>query len=995
MIKSLATFILFLCGISLSICQVYNFQYLDNKSFLPQSQAYAICFDLNEYAWIGTQGGGIAVYDGINSTYITQQNGLLSNRVYDLKCIDTLMYVACKGGVNIVNDRNVILKSIKFDNIDELAQSIGIDGNNIWIGSNKGLYRLTEDSLIETLSFEGKQVFSFFKENEEKFWACTNDGIIQVDQPLNRINKARGLRNDNVSSVAVYGTDWLIGTYGAGLWVYNKVSKIKRYTTNSILDKSIILNLLIQGDVIWIGTMNNGLFQLNLKSKSFTQFTTAEGLSNNHVKKLKEDRWGNLWIGTSGGGISIFNNSPFVSYNKSNGLNSNYIYSVLKDSKGSLWVGTQGLGVQKITDTSKTLINEDYGFKSVKTRAIFEDSEGGIWFGTEGEGIGYTNTHALNDSVILYKQSNGLRDSWVKCFTESKTNSKIYIGTANGIYKCSNIHNIHNINDDFKFSKYKGVLNSTRINDLKWHSKLKVLCFSSNMGCGIIRNNNVIFYESSVGFRNVAIKDSLLWFGSVDKGVLSIAYINDSTYKSSWINSDNFLLSNNIYQITEDFPYLWIGTEKGLTRFQTINKISKHFGYDEGFEGVETNVNASHKYRDGTLWFGTTDGLFVYGSGLEYDSLQSLPPKFAFEDIQIFYQSISETSYGKQFHNKQILNLEHTDNHIGFSIRAHHFTYQNKIRFRWKLEGADKNWSPPSKNNTATFSNLKPGNYRMLVQASIDNKWVEPPIDFIFLIKAPLWQQNWFIAAYVILAILIIAFVIFLLIKRQRNKNRAILEKVELEKSVLELEQKALRLQMNPHFIFNVLNSIHQLIILNDSSKARYALSKFSKLMRQVLENSRQKLVSIDEELETIENYVRLEKLTGQIEFDFSVHIDESIDTNELILPPLMLQPFIENAIIHGFKKIDRKGEIKLSFELENDKKLICLIEDNGGGRHAAAEQKAQKTQYHKSTALEVTQERLANLNNASDHNDFEISDVIGENNTVVGTKVMLKIVLP
>lgn len=989
--RYLAILVFCIFGVNSTISQVYNFQYLDNKRGLPQSQAYAICFDSNEYAWIGTQGGGIAIYDGINSTYITQENGLLSNRIYDLKLIKDQIYIACKGGVSISDQNKTILKSIKFSDNDELAQAITSYKNSIWIGSNKGLYVLKDDSLVESLIFENKQIFSFFVENKNKLWVSTNDGVIQVNQPLNRINRARGLRNDDVTSVVLFNKNWLIGTYGAGLWIYDKSSKVKRYTTKTSLDRSIILKVLVQGDVVWIGTMNNGLFQLNIKNKEVIQFTNSEGLSNNHVKELAVDRWGNLWIGTSGGGVSIFNNSPFVSYNKSNGLNSNYIYSVLKDSRSNLWVGTQGLGIQKISDTSSVLINENQGFKSVKTRAIFEDSKGGIWFGTEGEGVGYSNADILNDSILLFKQSNGIRDSWIKCFTENKKGNKIFIGTANGIYKCSNSFSV---SKKLKFSKLKNGLSTTRVNDLKWHPKLKILFFASNKGAGFIKNNQIISYDNSIGFRSVSFKDSVIWFGSVDKGVLSINYINDSTFKSSWINNDVNLLSNNIYQITEDFPYLWIGTEKGVTRLNIETMISKHFGYDEGFEGVETNINAAHKDKEGNLWFGTTDGLYLYGNSFKFDSLQSLAPKLYFEDIQIFYQSISESSYADRYLNKLILKLEHTDNHIGFSIKAHHFTYQNKIRYRWKLKGVDKDWSQASKNNTATFSNLKPGNYELLAQSSIDNSWAESQISFKFIILTPIWQQTWFIISYVLLTLITIGLIIFSIIKRHRNKNMAIIEKIELEKSVLELEQKALRLQMNPHFIFNVLNSIHQLIILNDSSKARYALSKFSKLMRQVLENSRQKLVSIDDELETIENYIRLEKLTGQVDFNFSVHIDELIDTNEPILPPLMLQPFIENSIIHGFKKIDRLGEIKLSFELEGDKKLVCLIIDNGSGRQAAAEHKAQKKQYHKSTALEVTQERLANLNSTSDQNDFEIIDVFNSKNEVVGTKVVLKIVL-
>lgn len=989
--KKLATFLIFSIFQLFSIAQVYNFQYLNSKNGLPQSQAYAICFDNREFAWLGTQGGGIAVYNGESTEYITQENGLISNRIYDLKWIDSLIFCASKGGVTILNTSGTIKSSIPFKNAEELAQCIISFNKTIWVGSNKGLYTLINDKLIPKLAFADLQINSFFIEENDKLWVCSNKGIWQANQPVNRLNSARGLRNENVTSVVANDKIWIISTYGSGLWYYDK-HKVKRLPNVEILNNTIIHSICVQGNKLWIATMNKGLFMLNLSTNNLTQYTTEQGLSNNHVRTLKTDYWGNLWIGTSGGGVSIFNNSPFVTYNKSNGLYSNYIYSVLKDKKKNLWVSTQGLGVQKINDTSSVLYNVENGFKSVKSRAIYEDSQNRIWLGTEGEGLSIVENILGIDTIYNFKRTNGLGSDWVKCFAENARRRLMYLGSANGMYQARlKVENVGLLN----FSKIKNDLSNARINDLKWHKQLDLLLFASNKGVGYVKKNKVVFFSSESGFRNVVFMDSVIYCGSIDMGVLEINYINDSTFNSSWLSKEEGLRSNNIYQLSIDGDYLWVGSEKGLSQWSITKRTVNHFGYDEGFEGVETNVNATFKDAEGQIWFGTTDGLYVYSAGSGYDSLQKLPPKVYFDDIQLFYESLENTVYAAKYKNGENVVLDYTDNHIGFSVKGHHFTFQNKIKYRWKLEGVDTKWSPSSTNKTATFSNLKPGAYKMLVQASIDNEWGMNPISFEFSILTPIWQKRWFILTYIILSILIIGFVIFTIIKRQRKKNRAIVEKIELEKSVLELEQKALRLQMNPHFIFNVLNSIHHLIILNDSSKARYALSKFSKLMRQVLENSREKLVSIDDEMEMIQNYVQLEKLTGQIDFEFNINIDEMVDTNELVLPPLMVQPFIENAIIHGFKNIDYSGIISVSFVLESDNYLVCLIEDNGSGRANAGRQKAQQGQYHKSTALQVTQERLANLNNSKGQKDFNIEDLFSENNQPIGTRITIRLKLP
>jgi LytS/YehU family sensor histidine kinase len=314
------------------------------------------------------------------------------------------------------------------------------------------------------------------------------------------------------------------------------------------------------------------------------------------------------------------------------------------------------------------------------------------------------------------------------------------------------------------------------------------------------------------------------------------------------------------------------------------------------------------------------------------------------------------------------------------------------LRYRWKLSEIDPDWTPATTVNIATYPNLLPGKYTFQVQASVDGNWNNQSIQLEFTIDQPFWQKFWFIFFEIVILVFILFLIIFFIIKRQKRRAKIQNEKLRLEKNLLELEQKALRLQMNPHFIFNVLNSIHNLIILNDSDKARYALSKFSKLMRQVLENSREKFISITTEVETLQNYIQLEKLTSNSNIDLLFDFDEDIDTEEEILPPLMIQPFVENALIHGFKGMDKKGEIKVSFKWFHQDILECTISDNGIGRKKASETNAQKTDYHKSTALNVAQERLANLNQNKTFVPFEIIDLVDEFNQPSGTKVVIRI---
>jgi ligand-binding sensor domain-containing protein len=991
------SFILFVLIFGSANAQNYNFDYLSIQQGLPQSQVFAICFDDNQYAWMGTQGGGLCRYNGKSYSYYTTQDSLLSNRVYDIKIFDSQIWVACKGGVSVFESNGKYVKNIRLDNQNEIVTNLTFFEEQVWVGTDKSVYNIQNNSLNQITinpNLINVYVKSFFQEDEQNLWVNTKSGAFNLKNPFVKLNKNKGLPSDYVTTMTTYKNDWLIGTYGSGIKLYSKDKGIKDVPELESLDNDIVLDVLVNGSEVWIGTMNNGIYIWNETEKTIKNFSSNNGLSNNHVRKLIKDYWGNIWIGTSGGGISIYNNSPFLEYNKLNGLNSNYIYAVANDINNNLWVATEGKGVVRLNDTSKVLFDEEYGYVSAKTKVIFEDGQHNIWFGSEGEGVGLWFKNDGKDTIYRYEYNQGLKNGWVKTFAQSPETGQIVVGTNEGVYV---LMKNNRQPEKFRFKKVNNSEIPSKITSLCFDEN-GVLYFSSSEGVGKINGGEVTKLSENYRFRNVVVLDNILYGGTADKGVLKI---NIENLESEWINSNNWLNSDNVYQLVVNENKLWVGTEKGLVKLiLNTNKaiLSKQFyQYEDGFEGVETNLNAACLDNQKKLWFGTTNGLFLF-NGDVVNTDQKKPPKFHLNDIQILYQSILETKYSNFFlsNNDSILKLPHDQNHIGFNVEGIDYAYPNKIKFKWKLEGADQKWTPPSNSANATYSNLIPGEYTFLAKASIDDNWDIEPVSFQFVISPPIWEESWFKVGYYLLGVLLIGLIVLIFYRRFKRNNKIEKDKLEMEKSLLELEQKALRLQMNPHFIFNVLNSIHNQIILNDSAKARYSLAKFSKLMRRVLENSREKCISIDDEIETIENYVQLEKLTNDIEFDFNVIIDENIDTNEPILPPLMIQPFIENAIIHGIKGLDRVGEITISFNLPDDNILQCVIEDNGVGRLKSSKSNAQKENYHKSTALEVTQERLANLQTKISKNinfkPFQIIDKYNDKKEPFGTKIIIQI---
>jgi tetratricopeptide (TPR) repeat protein len=221
-------------------------------------------------------------------------------------------------------------------------------------------------------------------------------------------------------------------------------------------------------------------------------------------------------------------------------------------------------------------------------------------------------------------------------------------------------------------------------------------------------------------------------------------------------------------------------------------------------------------------------------------------------------------------------------------------------------------------------------------------------------------------------------------------------KQAELHQRAVELEMQALRAQMNPHFIFNCLSSINRFIFKNDNKTASDYLTRFSRLIRMVLMHSQKKLIPLEDELEMIRLYLDLERLRFKDAFDYSITTTNIVDPGTVFIPPIILQPFCENAVWHGLMHKENKGHLNIVISEvinENDKTLHCIIEDDGVGREKAAEMKSKSAGKEKSLGLKITTERIALLNKENNFNTFyKIDDILNDEHEVAGTRVQLKI---
>jgi len=254
-------------------------------------------------------------------------------------------------------------------------------------------------------------------------------------------------------------------------------------------------------------------------------------------------------------------------------------------------------------------------------------------------------------------------------------------------------------------------------------------------------------------------------------------------------------------------------------------------------------------------------------------------------------------------------------------------------------------------------------------------------------------RQKWIlVACFLIAALAGIILYKNLALKRKNEKLESKSKQTELQHHVTELEMQALRAQMNPHFIFNCLSSINRFILKNETEEASNYLTKFSRLIRTVLTNSKKSFISLEDELEMLRLYLEMEKLRFKDSFNYSITFINSIDDGNVFLPPLLLQPFAENAIWHGL--MHKEGQGKLEFELSTDDRLLtCTITDNGVGRNKAEAYKSKSAQKQKSLGLQITKERLALLSeDIAKETFFHFDDLFDNEGRPSGTRVTLKV---
>ncbi len=962
-----------------STCQSYYFRSYSVDEGMPFISVSSIFQDSKGNIWTGGY-AGLSKFDGNSFTNYSPKDGLLSHSV---TCITQdnqgNIWIGTIAGVNKFDGKTFTSYTVKHGLISNFVTCCMKDFNgDLWFGTEEGVSKLTDGSFINFSRKEGligKNVKCIYQDITKNIWIGTFEGLSCFNgKRFTNYTTLDGLSTNEINAITqdYHQTIWIATPHG--LCRLNKNLTFKRYgAAQGLMDLNITSILTDYKNTIWLGT-TTGL--ISFSENRFRKYSIKKDLNSNIIGCLFQDYENNLWIG-SYSGLYKYRGNPFVSYGINEGLTDNFIIDVYRDSKGTLWVGSHDEGLYKYKNNHFVQLTEKDGLKAKMISDIYEYAPGLLWLATEKGLIIYDGKRFLK-----HKDASPVYTTPLNCFYKDSKNN-IWIGGRRTLFKYDGqkfiSYNLKTKRDNYEVS--------TIVED-----KTGAIWIGTYLG-GLIKYDGKNFIESSEMFASktdsylasLVDDDGNLYFGSMD----GLWMFNPKTPKVKPVhfNKADGLSSDLIYSLTfgKTQNEIWLGTNQGLNRINIAEykKIAQKniapFGKQEGFTGVECN-SGSFLDKDGSIWFATVNGLIKYDPR-EYIENKS-ESKISITGFRLFYTDTVLTDG---------MHLRHNDNNITFNYSGICLTNPDKVMYSYILDGFQKHWSPPSKERSATFSNLPPGTYTFNVNSTNNEGfWNKVPASFSFTVDRPFWKTWVFIVSSSLFLIVALLFTIRYRIRQIKTRETL---KTELNKKIANIESQALRAQMNPHFIFNTLSSIQHYISNNNTDAALKYLSKFAKLMRRIMDNSKQQMIPVAEEINALNLYLELEVMRFDNKFMYDIVVDDSIDQNYDRIPSMLIQPYVENAILHGLLPKAGAGKIQINLHRKDDT-ILCTIEDNGIGREKSNEFKKNRVHQHKSMGMSITQERLDILNSSLNSNlNAEIIDLY-ENGVAAGTKVRLIIPL-
>lgn len=952
---------------------------------LPSNTAYYVFKDVDGFLWITTD-RGLVKYDGYSFTTYTTLDGISDNEIFEAyQDSKNRIWFSTYNGVPTMYSNGVFFSFenlFKYYHVKPIGPCYRIieTPGCFWILNKKSLYKV-ENNMIKTFDANEKNFvsMSYHKESERMFvFLAASTKILSINK--NNVVDTIQLPTVRTTSISksIFKGDALFYTTWKTFCMWNA----KTDSSFSINMDAELLSIFDSGNdsILLIGGAA-AVYEFNIRTKQWKD----KFIDNQGVSSIYSGSDGSYWTTSLNSGVNFFGNEKVEVLTNKNVLPFEYVSLVRKSGN-------------KLIITSDKFRFCTYNLSTKKIE---------VYFNQAGEipGRGFANAIRVANNGDIYicfrillikidKAGHISRIPLKQISYDLIYTPKYYMAVhAEQISRRNSSASITALSDDYESME----INARHL----YYDSLSSTMFA--YGSGGLFKVNIDSFNRVHSFANIdqlasnissvaKFNDSLFIIGTTING---LHFINNNTNKLvATLSATNGLLSNYIHCITTYDNEVWIGTAQGINVLTYDMKTGTLDLRDLGKkDGISSNEINDIFIENDTVYAASPFGLFFF----DKNSISKVTEK---PILNIEYVKFNTF----RMKTEDEIQLKSSENNLRVRYTGISYSSMGNILYRYKLLPLDDEWHYTNAREIE-YPSLAPNSYVLSLQCKGSRgDWSE--IKTVrFVIKPSFWQRLEVKVFFALIIVFIFALLIRIRIKTLRRRH-AIKEKIlkleneKLEdiknqaikdKEIIELEQQALRLHMNPHFIFNAINAIQGFYAGNEVNKAKQFISYFSKLLRLILETSKEKLVPIVTEVEIIKNYLELFLLRFEDKYDYQINIDQDLDGEFLMIPPMVVQPFVENAVLHGISPLKTKGFISIDFKLEGDI-LKISITDNGIGRKKSEEMKMFSKS--KSTGIKVTQMRLKNIDTRLVvHQTVEIIDLF-ENGVSVGTTVVLRVPL-
>ena len=990
-----------------SVAQSIGLRHYDVDEGLPQGDIYGITQDENGFLWIAT-GNGLSRFDGHDMQPFTQSDGLADNFTTAIES-DSLRNGTWLGhpqGLISYHDKqndSLLIISLPTQNLLSRVQQIYVDKQHVWaLTEREGVFRISfestdnqvenvqennpsfnyQTSYFPLVSSHTERCNVFEKLSSNEFLVGTDSGLfiaaIQDEKFVfhHQIEELKGIQVHSIVRKNQNQVGFWIGTKEHGIYNFFSTHNVKKaFPNRPEISKSDITSILEdKRGKLWIGTKNNGLFRVESTKReenivNIEHYTQKNGLPSSAVSCILQDYEGSIWIGTENDGMVQMLNEMFEIYTYSHGLPSENILSVLRLDENILLLGTDQ-GITSFYTQEDSIIFKPYlnALPQSTIRTLFKDSLGKIWVGTDKKGL------FIYDPITNVSKS--IRD------VPDKTINKITADDDGNIWIATNSWGLFKyVRAENRFTQIlpTKTVQLNRIQNIYKDRQNRIWIASSDYTISYWKDNKLTVLDAIPEFSQVKATcftedaENTLWIGSEGSGVFAYSEQGIKKYTTA-----HGLASNYSYFIAADRNYnVWIGSRKGITRLRPKDDLAKIYHKSDGLIGTEANRSAVEKDVNGDLWFGTTRGLIHYIG--QNDHINLVRPKVVLSGFRIF---------GEEKNFEEDLVLPYEDYSLRFDFKTITFRYPEKVKFKYRLKGFDKDWSETTSQTFAYYSHLEDGDYDFEVLATNDDGiWASTPATYSFSIATPIWKKTWFLVFLTLLG-----FVVLIAYVRWRTnsleKQRKKLE-LEVEKQTKKLTSQNKELETTNSLLKESENELSQSnsikdrmfsIISHDLRAPLATLQNFLKMfisyrnafteeeVNKVTRDIDKSLTNVGDLLENLLQWSRAQM--GHLETELQpLLVTDYIQKNiELLLPtaknkkinlqvaeirdeliveadPNLINFILRNLISNAIKFTEQRGTVTVSAtqdvqESSNTKMIHISVRDTGVGMSKEIAQK-------------------------------------------------------